>query len=219
MKTLGKLLILTAVLTTCRTLHADIIYSNLGPGGSFSSVNGWTIGYPFKPGEVGQSVAYSFTPSGDFYLSSVDLAVGNRNPTSSSDFTVAIYSDLSGAPDTVLTTASGIAPLGCPPAVTTSVLFSGSTLLSSGSRYWIGLHPAAAEPTDLSWWWNLNADLKSTFWFSNTPSQVLLGGSWENTSTVIECAYQVNGVVVPVPGAVLLGMLGLSVAGVKLRKH
>jgi len=29
----------------------------------------------------------------------------------------------------------------------------------------------------------------------------------------------VDGVVVPVPGAVLLGMLGLSIAGMKLRKY
>jgi len=36
-------------------------------------------------------------------------------------------------------------------------------------------------------------------------------GTWESTGG--------NAVLVPVPGAVLLGMLGLSLAGVKLRKH
>jgi hypothetical protein len=216
MKTSGKILLLATILGMNSYLYAGTVYSNLGPGGSFTSENGWSIGYPFGPGECGQSIAFSFTPSNNFYLSSVDLAIANGSPTGSSEFLVAIYSDLSGAPDKILETASGIAPItasvGTAPEETSNIAFLGSTLLSSGSKYWLGLHPTSAQPTDLGWWWNIETtNLQSTAWQSNTPLQVLLGGTWEKTYVLVEAAYQVNGIVVPEPTTVcILGIGALS---------
>jgi hypothetical protein len=49
--------------------------------------------------------------------------------------------------------------------------------------------------------------------------QLSTTGGWFSTGGYTTDAGSVDASVVPVPGAVLLGMIGLSVAGVKLRKH
>jgi len=202
----------------------NTIYSNLGPGGSFSSTNGWSIGYPFGPDEVGQSMAFSFIPDDDYYLESVELAIGNGSPTGSSEFIAAIYQDSANKPGillaSTLATAPSTAHVGVPPASTTQVLFSGTTILSNQTRYWIGLHPAAAQPTDLGWWWNSDdAGLQSTKWQSNTPSEVLIGGNWETTGIITEPAYAIEGTVVPEPTTISLLAIGSSLLLFRRKKE
>jgi hypothetical protein len=75
----------------------------------------------------------------------------------------------------------------------TTVNFGAPLQLRAGMRYWIGLHPAASQPTDLGWWWNLaEGQLQSQVWQSNTPTKVLMGQGWERSHLLIEPAYQLN---------------------------
>lgn len=189
--------------TTVTLLDTEVIYSNLGPAGEFSSINGYQIGYPFSDNQVGQSISFSFVPGNNYQLKSVDLPVSVTTPGfGSSDFIVAIYDDVSGKPNTALTFAVATAPTVAgpccqPPESTTNIGMPGSIILKSGERYWIGLHTATAQPTDILWWWNPNDDqLQSQLWQSNTPSEVLFGGAWEINFVAAESAYQVNGILV-----------------------
>ena len=195
------LVIIILLLLSSNPLKADVIYSNLGPGDAFSANKTWAIGYPFGPNEAGQAHAYGFVPGGNFELMSVDIAISVAYPNFGSNrFIVAIYDDLYGRPNSALTSAIATAPpasgpFPTPPATTTNVILPGSILLYAGSRYWIGLHPAAAEPTLLVWWWNHSHELlQSQRWHSSTPSNVLFGGIWEGTALSIEPAYRVNGI-------------------------
>ena len=197
-------------------VHGDVIFSNLGPGDSISGSNGWSIGYPFGPDEVGQSIAFSFMPTQDFELSSVEVAVRvSPGSTGSNEFELAIYHDSLtepfGKPGTLLVSESGAAPIfsGAPESLTT-VPISGAWQVVSGNRYWLGLHPAAAVPTDIGWWWNHDDDgRQSSMWQSNTPSEVLVGGSWEEVFTQTEAAFRINGTVIPEPTTmVTLSLIG-----------
>jgi len=58
------------------------------------------------------------------------------------------------------------------------------------------------------------------FMFPSSPGQwVALDERNGNNLGTVSGTYTLRDAVVPVPGAVLLGIIGLSVAGVKLRKH
>ena len=62
---------------------------------------------------------------------------------------------------------------------------------------------------------NGSTKVLETHWIMANGSVFNQGGSWRHSTDWNPTRAEV----VPVPGAVLLGMLGLSVVGVKLRKH
>jgi len=94
-----------------------------------------------------------------------------------------------------------------------------------GTAHWVG-----PPPNPAAGWLSLNVPISESDW-------TVTSGSWgallvDVTQLEIATAYynnfmpqEITGIdnvslnVIPVPGAVLLGILGLSVAGVKLRKH
>ena len=87
--------------------------------------------------------------------------------------------------------------------------------------------PSGAAPTGLTYGDSMTRPLlQQTFAIGATLENIIVptgaprlffglnnGWEWTNNSGSVDVT------VVPIPGAVLLGMLGLSVAGVKLRKH
>ena len=73
-------------------------------------------------------------------------------------------------------------------------------------------------------------DVKATAWVTEANAAILPGGAWYGMGIGGVRVLQMNSIggnalaqdqlyYVPVPGAVLLGILGLSVAGIKLRKY
>lgn len=102
------------------------------------------------------------------------------------------------------------------------------------TRYWIGFTDEAVEGT---WVWSSGEPVTYTNWDEgedNNSTPPVYGedyavinwdlgtGQWNDWDHMRPDYYHIDGIYenpVPVPGAVLLGMLGLSVVGVKLRKH
>ena len=95
-----------------------------------------------------------------------------------------------------------------------------------GNAYWLG-PPAPPVPSD---WLTLNVPITESDWTIESGSwnalladvtQLRIATEFYNNFTRQEITGfdNVSLNVVPVPGAVILGMIGLSVAGVKLRKH
>ena len=154
----GRLLLAGAVLVILMgwvPAHADsIIYSNLGSGGT---VYNETIGYSVS---AFVTSAMAFTPSANYDLAQIDLALGNSEGTNSA--IVTILTDSSDAPGTVLDTWN---LTGLPAFSTTSTILQTLTpgssttpsaviALNSGVQYWI---EAVASPLDTLDGWNWNS--------------------------------------------------------------
>lgn len=195
------------------TAQAATTYSNLGPSESFSSTNGFTVGYPFNESQSGQSVAFSFTATTSGVLNSANLALSRLGGSNQS--VLGLYSDSSSSPGSLLDSTFAIVP-DSPSLVTFS--FTSGVFITSGVTYWLGLHPASATPTDIAWWWNyLESGLTSDEWQSNTPEKVLLDQGWERVNSgMIAPAFSVS--VVPEPSTLILCLVFTVVAGFNRRR-
>ena len=216
-----KNLILLASLLACPIVSAQTVtYSNLGPGDSFSTTNGWSIGYPFSELEGGQKVAFSFEALTTGSIHSADLALSRLSIGGSNDVTVGIFSDSGGAPGALIDSSSLI--VSDTPEIATFSFTSGS-VITSGVTYWIGVHPSSATPTDVVWWWNyLEGGQTSDRSGINTPSEVLLGGLWGGVSSgIIESAYSINVSPVPEPStyAALVSLFILGFCIISKRRN
>jgi len=136
------------------TVAATTIYSNFGPGGVYDGpatvVAGATSAAYFSV--VGQA----FTPSGNYQLSQIDLALLFISGTNST--TVSLKADAGGLPGALLATWS-VSSL---PAIGTCCIVqtftpSSTIFLSAGTQYWIVAAPGASD-TFVGWVWNSTGD-------------------------------------------------------------
>lgn len=163
---------------------------------------GWTLsdGQPLNL-DIDQGDAF-IVNGGDFFLDSVELAVGlvfgqNR-------IFIVVYTTVGGLPGVVIDSAvidgqMSIFVQANPPIV---ALFDGSTTLFAGEQYFV------TASTDSDTWaaWNLN----SVGDFGPHASREGLG-DW-NVNDELHGAFRVNGTPVTAPGAfALLGVAGLAV--------
>src|SRR5262249_48593365 len=85
------------LLFTTGTVRADVIYNNLGPGDTYQTGVGWTLGLPGTYQDVGNR----FTPAGTSYtLDTIALALGYVTGTNAVD--VALMTDAGGLPGLVI---------------------------------------------------------------------------------------------------------------------
>ncbi len=220
-----------------------VVYSNLGPGDEYSVNNGWqAAGYPFGPNETSLNRAYGFTSTGNFALDSIELAVSDISfGVGQPDIDVAIYSNsvhfAGGRPESILASTTittpastsctpgteGCSPFGQSLPALTTVVFLEQVLLNQGEIYWLGIHPAVPQPTDVAWWWNFfESGRKSLAWFSGSadnPNEALLGNGFQHYTIQIEGAYRVNASPVPLPSSILFfGIAIAGLAGIKIRR-
>src|SRR6516164_4683876 len=89
---------------------ADVIFSNLGAGDSFTLTSGWVVGNSTTPfGSVTLEVAAAFTPASDAIFTGVDFAAELLGQPG--DLTVALLvTGASGTPDAALETFTVAAP-------------------------------------------------------------------------------------------------------------
>ena len=73
----------------------------------------------------------------------------------------------------------------------------------------VDIHVSGSSPSN-GYWWAMNGDAGGLFSRAHDFDSGFAGYG---------LVTEIDGVLVPGPGAVLLGMLGLSIAGIKLRKH
>ena len=173
---------------------ADVIFENFVGDGDWGN-NGWSIS---GVGTNGQMKAFSFTPLSSHILQTVDVPVSSGiSPGTSPQFSVGIYADVQGAPGALLSSGTATAetvPFPWIPTTATTVQMSPQAALQGGQRYWIGLHPASSQPTDLGWSWN-SSGTESPFWGESGPDGcVLLGCPWTLSGVQTESAFRLEGI-------------------------
>jgi hypothetical protein len=213
---LSGLLGLTAFLGGGRA-SADFIFSNLGPGGSFSTTSYATAdNLPTS----NNWLAYAFTPTTSSLVTQIDIAVGQGSFNSTTGYAY-LMSDNGGVPGSVL--MSGPNSVSWSFAIpTTPTLLSLDVpniypypQLTAGQQYWLALAP---EVTPDSYY----------LWYGNSTNQTgpwaqTVNGSWRTTQNVPEGAFAVVGTEissVPEPATLLLlGQGAAALLGLAWRSH
>jgi hypothetical protein len=191
--------------------HADAVYSNFGPGQTFSTT-AYVIGT--VPG-LNQLIASPFTPTESATLTDTILAMRTRPGTPGiNPVTVFIESSLNGAPGSILDTLNQVGTIG-----TTSSLIdftcSSCSLLNAGTMYFVVAYQSSpAEEQG----WNLSVGPTTTIYDNAIGSPT---GPWSEDSNSSPGAFEVNGTVgaTPEPSSIALFGTGvLTLAGVARRK-
>jgi hypothetical protein len=183
---------------------AAVLFNTFGSGNSYNLNSGSPVGLVPGFGNVAEGNQFSFTTLPASYLDTIELAAGLDEGINQLD--VALMTDAAGQPGSVIESFSFTDQMGnfgdnSPLLVGTSVL---RPLLLPNTDYW--LVALASDDTSASW---------------NTSSPAVTGmhafrldaGSWIVGTTDLD-AFRIEGTpVVPVPGALLLGGIGLALVG------
>jgi hypothetical protein len=181
---------------TAAPVHADTIFSNLGPSKTWDTKNGYVITgatasgtpKPFAP-------AMSFTPTFNATLTSIELPLGLGSGTD--QILVELLSDNTGKPGSLIESFSLSPKVGFPFPGTlmtgTSVLHP--TLLA-GTPYWLAALPGGSST---SGGWLLSSPLqKDSPAFSSDNGTTWTLKEFGNTNIA---AFEVDGTPLPEPGA------------------
>ena len=152
----GALLMLGSIGTSpCR---ADTIYSNLGPG------NTWTVNREYDVNS--DFMASPFVTSGGGNLLDVSLPLFSiNNPVG-----LGLYTDSGGKPGTLLESWSVDVP-GFP-GILTTIPSVQNPLLSAATEYWFVIDVADDQKRNLAWYWN-DQSVSGGVWFGNDLSGLI----------------------------------------------
>jgi hypothetical protein len=193
---------------------AGVIYGDIA-GNTNSS--GWGVG---PGGGVNNYVAEGFTMTGAYNLQSVDILLSQFHTNPGSTLALSIFSNNAGVPGTDqydLATNISIPLSGS--AADVNLTGTGSFLLSPGVTYWLELYatnPSSATGSDAVW---DGAVAVSTFAIvaptgvgATEVGQRRTFGSGTSTSE-LRTAFQLNGILVPEPSTLVLGLFAASAFG------
>jgi hypothetical protein len=188
----------------CGRGEAAVIFSNLGPGDSFSNtgriVQGPGVG---TIGDVNQGSTFTVGPANSF-LTSVSLGIGvNQSPnTGTGPIDVLIAADAGGSPGAVLRTLS--TNLGATGDQLVTLPDDGSLELSANTTYWVLMDGEGSF--DGAWRFNDTGDIGLTAG-QTEPNP------WNLRIDDDRYALRVEGrFAVPEPTTVLLGLIGAIAA-------
>lgn len=140
---------------TSSIFASTVVFNDFGPGSSYESGTGWTVAGSSSSAGMYYASAMPFTPSGDFNLAQIDIALSYISGDES--FVVDLDSDNGGTPGSVLaswTLTSGLPSFGSCCSVNTLTPTS-TVSLSDGVQYWLVASPS--DPGGTAWGaWNFN---------------------------------------------------------------
>jgi len=189
--------------------RADILYSNLGAGGTYNTSGGNTAGYALD----GNGVPYNYRHAAEFTSSATETfgalrialscAGGLSGPCSGDPLAISLATNSAGHPGSVLETFNlnsstlGDFGLNNPLLVFNSLLHPTLTI---GTQYWITVTDISANNVSaldsIAWNWNSTGDAPSHGSFSQDG-----GVNWVSGET--PGAYEITGAV-PEPASILL---------------
>ena len=209
---------LVCSLASVASLQAGVIYSSFTSDHTYSCCAGQGVTGPtttFSGVEVGQQqLAGAFTPTGDFYLSQIDVAfwfLHNPADNNTNGFILSLNQDSGGMPGTAIETWTDLtAPTQVPgtSSLVQTVFPVSTLLLLSGNQYWIVVSPAAPNTFDV---WNQGGtggryakDSGSGWLAVDEPSNVI--------------GFDVQGTPTPEPSTLTLFAVGLLGIGYGVRR-
>ncbi len=177
-----------------------VLFDTFGPGDTYNTGVGYTIG---TASELDQGDQFAIGAATPHYLDKIELAVGLVAGTNSLD--VWLMSDAAGEPGAIIEAFNfngAMGPFGSanPPLAANSVL---RPVLYPGTPYWL----IASAPAADTWAaWNQSSPAV------NGTHAIRFGlNPWTVDSDDRLGAFRITGSVIPAPGAILLGSIGVGV--------
>ena len=184
---------------------ATTIFSTLDGSGKYDGSSAWNVGPP--PGNPSYITASGFVSSGNYSLEQIDLGLSNIWNTNSAN--VSLWTDVSGAPGTMLGSwsVSNQPSFGSTDSTLATIAGISGIDLSAGAEYFLVVAPGASDTWDT---WNQSTVstgdlLYSTdggaTWGTNGPGQPL--GAFDIIGSAA------NGV----PEPITISLFGAGLAG------
>lgn len=189
---------------------ADMVFSTLPDDNSYVADRGYQVG-----GDLMVGSHFSFTGP-DYTLQSIELPVALWD--GDNELTVSLVAGTEVQPGSVVLESFSFTdqmdpfPGSNPLLVCTSLVHP---LLEAGTDYWL----IASAPSSTLAYWNLSSVPANDLPDGALSKWSFDGYAWYLPYDKTPGAFRINGEPVPVPGAVLLGVIGLSFAGWRLRRR